>query len=178
MDADKLKYAKAFVTQYLRRDVHLAPHADDLVQEALMGIMEAAKRFDPSRGGSLATVEWVWMQAKCSRYLAKVLRFREDEVVVRTVGGEEMDALNSCADEGTSPEVAVQEAHDYMWFVNAELPRRVKSKRLKGEAATRAHDMALARLKGASLRDIGDMFNVSRERARQIIATLDFGTVE
>lgn len=177
MDASKVKYARAFVSRFVRKDPNLAPHKDDLVQEALIGIMVAGQRFDPTRGAKLSTVEWTWMFAKVTRFINFYILPHRGERSVKYRGDDEVDALTDCPDEGTLADAKVQLSHDWEWFVKTELPERVRKNFRNPAARERVQAMALARVQGATLQEVGDQFGVTRERVRQITAKLNLPEV-
>lgn len=63
-DADIKQYrgmVHSIVGKRLRSAAHLRPSAEDLTQEGFLGLMVAAKKFDPSRGVKFSTYAQFWI---------------------------------------------------------------------------------------------------------------------
>jgi RNA polymerase sigma factor (sigma-70 family) len=57
------------------------PELDDLIQEGMLGLVEAVRRFDPTKGASLPTYAGYWIRAFISKFLMENVRIVR---VVRT----------------------------------------------------------------------------------------------
>jgi DNA-directed RNA polymerase sigma subunit (sigma70/sigma32) len=70
------RFATYMASRYRRQDVEM----DDLIQEANMGLLLAARHFDPDRGVRFSTYAAWWIEAQLRRYLRRhksVVRFRK-----------------------------------------------------------------------------------------------------
>jgi len=112
------------------------------------------------------------MHVYVSKAIAKLVK-RRHEFTPDVEPGEDA-FIDTVPSEGPSPETQVQEHRDYAQFVNVELPKRVKT-RFRPATQEKAMQIALARLKGATLREAAAEHGCTRERARQITAKLGIG---
>lgn len=44
---------------------------DELFSEGMFGLMEAARRFDPTKGSEFAGYAWLWIRSKCLSYISQ-----------------------------------------------------------------------------------------------------------
>ena len=70
---DFLGLARRFVVWFLHRWPGLTPHAEDLAQEAAIGILLAKRQFDPSRRVNFVVYAWWRMRGQVTRYLRSAL---------------------------------------------------------------------------------------------------------
>jgi RNA polymerase sigma-32 factor len=141
------------VTSYLRLVVKMANGYrrrgvpfEDLVSEGCLGLLEAAKRFDPDKGFRFSTYARWWIKSQILGYVG-----RTRSIVRPGAGGRPADAglgLDVHADGGTAP---------------IDLPGRDSEAALGDFAAASAHaprgiDVSLNRLTGdASLTELQDL---------------------
>lgn len=60
---------QALAVRYATRFAPYVPHLlDDLVQQACIGVLEAARKFDPDKGRFSTYAQW-WMKASCLKFL-------------------------------------------------------------------------------------------------------------
>jgi RNA polymerase sigma-32 factor len=158
-------------------------HLEDLVQEGCLGLIEAVRRFDPSKGAQFSTYAGFWIRAFIMRHImdnvrvVRVVRSRAERLAFfkGVVGGAEVsfdvatgpDGVPLCemlAAPASSPE-------DLLTVV--ELTRLVKKEvteleaRLPGREATIMKERLLA-AEPRSQRDVGRQLSLSGERVRQI----------
>jgi RNA polymerase sigma factor (sigma-70 family) len=167
---DFLGLASRFVDWFLRRWPGLSSHAEDLRQEAAIGAMLAAKKFDPSRNVSFVVYAWWRMRGQVTRYLRsafdrpKMLRelaasvpsplSRTDAVQLPCDAATVIALLRPVLEEATRP-----------------IRKRMYPRKL-GASARRDVELFLAVLKGESMAEAGRRFGISRERARQLVERL------
>lgn len=142
-------------------------HEDDLFQEAFMGLLIAAKRFDASRGVKFASYAYFWLRSSISRALKRnnlVRTWRKTQVRRQIVNlstevevdGETLLFEELVPDDTYTPEDPLLGSRRLWFEVSASLNARTLS-----ILQARAHESTLAQ--------IGDSLNVSRERIRQIL---------
>jgi RNA polymerase primary sigma factor len=165
-----LRYAYAIARSFEGRGVPI----EDLIQQASLGLIEAAKRFDPSRGFKFITYARWWIRQMILKVVedpapvhlpanlcATGHRVQIQSLDISTFGEEEPSPKDLLLDEDMLPD-RVTEEKDLVFFVAQALEglpdreRDVLSKYfgLEGEEYT--------------LEAIGDQMGVSRERVRQI----------
>jgi len=161
---EKLDYASRLARKYVGRDPRLDAHRDDFVQEAYLGIEIACKKYDPSRGASLETLMHSWARCYMSRYLYRdVIHHAKRIAPPRWEGDDQLTAVPDTAD-GPDVELGRQQALEH--FLGPELDKRLKHFRQSLRPRVRA--IVAARLKGATLQEVGTEFGLTRERVRQI----------
>jgi RNA polymerase sigma factor (sigma-70 family) len=68
--------ARRLARRWVRRNPGLRGHEDDLVQEGILGLHEAARRFQPERGHQFSTYGWYWAQHRVRRAAMRLLQGR------------------------------------------------------------------------------------------------------
>lgn len=143
----------------VRKRFPSSPFHDDLIQEALLGIMEAARRFDPERGCRFSTYATWRIRAKLSEH------HRRRRVRLKVDGASSFDdpdgPLEPIDPNAVQPfEVAAdQEAFE------------LDADRLHNALAglqPRERDILWRRARGETLKMIGDYLRISKERVRQL----------
>ena len=69
-----VRLSAAFVTSVVLEYRRWGAPIDDLIQEANIGLMKAAERFDPSHGARLLTYAAFWIRAHVREYVAQFYR--------------------------------------------------------------------------------------------------------
>ena len=92
-----MEMVRAIAGQYARYGVPF----DDLVQEGLIGVLEARKRFDPDKGAKFTTYASYWVRKRILQYLDTEIKYRSNNVELNE------DILS--ADESTQPPLAAAE---------------------------------------------------------------------
>jgi RNA polymerase sigma-32 factor len=159
-----------FVVLIARRYTSGGGRLADLVQEGNIGLMEAVKRFDPSRGVRLVSYASWWIRAYIRQHLlrsASLVRAPAPgaEADVPLDGAdEELAHLFALTDDRTSPEAGLAHAQE------REAVRRRVSEALSHLDA-RERFLVGARLmtdEPLSLREVGLRFGCSQERVHQL----------
>lgn len=123
---------------------------DDLLQEAVLGLLDAIEHFDPRRGVSYAYVANLWIRNRCQRALEAAWRHTP-----RSVEGEAFDRyLFKRSGAQRSPEDISAEREVY------EIAESVLS--------SREREIVRLRSEGATFSEIADALGVSTQRADQI----------
>ncbi len=76
MDPQDIELAKIIAGKYAKYGVPF----EDLVQEGLLGVLEARKRFDPERGVQFATYAAHWVRKRILLFLDHELQYRGKSV--------------------------------------------------------------------------------------------------
>ena len=136
------------------------PFADDLAQEACLGLMEAARRFDPSRGLAFGTYAGWWVRSKISGFMRRrKLRRKVD-------GAGSFDDPDG-PPEPADPASALRPLDILIADEAAERNVDLLQSALAG-LTDRERTVLLRRAGGETLRTIGEALGVSKERVRQI----------
>ena len=153
-------------------------HRDDLMQEGMIGLLNAAEKYDPSRGTAFSTYATWWIRVNITRYL------REQRGPVKaplTVPGKRLDpfpmALSLDAplgadDETTHIDRLVDDADLEADALRADLSVQVQelisaTKRLS-PLARYIIGHRLSSDEPETLEEIGSAHGLSRERVRQV----------
>ncbi len=138
IDQTAMKMVKAIAAQYAKYGASF----DDLVQEGLIGYMEALKRFDPTKGAELTTYAPYWIKKMILQFLDNEIKFRS-----RTV---ELNEGVLGDDIMTEPEQETKiNLPEDMPFIEQNIIRQVYEE-------------------NRSLSEISDLLGIRRERIRQI----------
>jgi RNA polymerase sigma factor (sigma-70 family) len=146
-----------------RAAIRLPAHIelDDLVQEASIGLLQAASRFDPSRGLSFATLARHRIDGAVLDYLRRedpLSRRQRRECAQLDITAIGPEALH-LADPGPGPDdIAAQHEHI------------AAAARLLERLDDRSRFVATATLRGAELQDQARTLGVSPARVGQILA--------
>lgn len=163
------------------------PELDDLIQEGMLGLVEAVRRFDPTKGAALPTYAAYWIRAFIGKFLMENVRIVR---VVRTraqraafyrgeIDGGEVSLEGSCSRDG---DARARSLHERLadpqpgadeQLATAELAQRavVAVERLKPRLQPRDVIILNRRMLAEtprSCREIGDQLALSGERVRQI----------
>ncbi len=173
---------KGIAKKYLRSGVEL----DDLIQEGMLGLLTAIKRWDETRGASLRTLAFFLIKA----HIRKALGFENVSATRQGPRPEnsrrsnyspfgvslddqcgsdtDMTLHDVLASEGATPEELYSQARD-----EGRLEAREAIEKAIGVLTPAELEVICARYdgKGKTLREVGADRGVSRERARQIEAT-------
>ncbi len=138
IDQKAMRMVRAIAAQYSKYGASF----DDLVQEGLIGYMEAHKRYDPTKGAGLSTYAPYWVKKKILQFLDTEIKFRS-----RTV------ELNEGVVSGEIAEPAEVETKinlpDDMPSIEQKIIRQVYEE-------------------NRSLTEISNLLGIRRERIRQI----------
>ena len=77
---------------------------DDLVQEGMLGLLSAAKRFDPTQGSSFGSFAALCVQRRMASAVARQQGKRRGEISVSQLSPQEEQAFSKAALEGDNPE--------------------------------------------------------------------------
>ena len=99
MNQEEIDLVKAIAAQYAK---YGAPF-DDLVQEGMLGVLEARKRFDPDRGVKFTTYAAFWVKKMILQFLDSEMQYRSKNVELNE------DIL---PDHEAQPETASTPAHE------------------------------------------------------------------
>ena len=164
-DDDLLGLASRFVEWFLRRWPKLDSHADDLRQEAAIGVLVARRKFDPTRRVGFLVYAWWEMRGQVTRYLRRAIerpRFLRELAEVAPAPLSPSDEVQLPCDASTV--VALLRPV----LLEATRPMR-RRRRALGAGARRDVELFLMVLRGESLAEAGRQFGISRERARQLV---------
>jgi len=159
---------QALVDAHVRLAFHLVnrrygrdhPFADDLAQEACIGVMEAARRFDPSRGIAFGTYVGWWIRSKLSGFM------RRRRLRLKIDGATSFDDPDG-PPEPADPASALRPLDILIADEAAESDADLLQSALAG-LSPRERTVLLRRAGGETLREIGTDLGVSKERVRQI----------
>lgn len=148
---------------------------DDLVQEGSVGVLKAARNYDPARGVVFITYAWFWirqaiMQAVTERAVA--IPGREHTAMVKTGGLPPVCSLDGCSEDeeralihclGQAPtqdmEAEEHQARIQVWRALRLLHGRFREVIIRRWGLVRDPE---------TLAEIGASWGLSRERVRQI----------
>ncbi|MBN9687142.1 MULTISPECIES: sigma factor [unclassified Corallococcus] len=65
-----MPYARGLASRYQRRHAGLAAHGEDLLAAAWLGLVVAARRWEPARAPFVTVASW-WVRAALQRYFAR-----------------------------------------------------------------------------------------------------------
>ena len=155
-----LPYAAGITRQWIARSPSLRPHEEDLLQEASIGLLVAARRFRPARGVLFRTYAWWWVTARIRREAQR------------------LGAALPAFDEGFQPTADGSGLHPIESAVEVRrlLPRMARllrraHRRTSPSAGSASRNVELflrSLLHDESLADLGRAYSLSRERARQL----------
>jgi RNA polymerase sigma-32 factor len=165
-----------FVVVVARRYTAGTTRLADLIQEGNVGLMEAVKRFDPSRGVRLVTYASWWIRAYMRQHLLRTASLVRTAPGATREGlegdlpldgtGDDFGQLFALADDASSPEAGLAVAQE----------REVVRRRVAEALACldeRERFLVGARLMAdepLSLREVGLRFGCSQERVHQLQA--------
>jgi RNA polymerase sigma factor (sigma-70 family) len=144
---EHLGFVVMLASRLRRRDVPFA----ELVAEGNLGLMEAARRFDPARGVRFTTYAAFWIRGFMLAYLRRTRP--EDGPDVELVPNEGADPEHDFA--RAEEDARVRRTVDALWPSLSARERYVLKHRLYAE-------------KPKSLRDLGRRLGISRELVRHI----------
>lgn len=167
------------VRRVCRRDFRVMSHFDDLVQEGFFGLMHAALRFDPMKGG-FSTHAYFHILAWVTRGISKLEYVTSGHD--RTHGRKRprpprecsLDAMLETEDGGDEAYLSFLEDESALAaFENVDTGKDIYSRLDRLKISERDKDI-LRRLAGSgeTLDVIGARYGVSRERIRQLEARL------
>ena len=169
-DDDLLGLARRFVEWFLRRWPRLESHAEDLRQEAAIGALLAAKKFEPARRVGFVTYAWWQMRGQVTRYLRNAF---DRPKVLRELAQSIPSPLDAAEAVQLPCDASTVIALLRPVLLEATRPmRHRKYPRALGAGAHRDVELFLLVLQGESLAEAGRKFGISRERARQLVEKL------
>ena len=167
-----------FVVSYAKRYRHLGLPLLDLIHEGNLGLIEAAKRFDPSRNVKFITYAVWWIRQSMMHALSDQTRAFSfpPKLFAALHAGLDDVSLNEPAGGGDGSELGDTLAQDQVAPVEEALMHQADL----DELADALHDLdskerEVVRLRFGleddeprTLQEIGDRLHLSRERVRQI----------
>jgi RNA polymerase primary sigma factor len=167
-----------FVVSYARRYRGLGVSALDLIHEGNLGLIEAAKRFDPTRNVKFITYAVWWIREAMMHALADQTRAFSFPPKLFAVLGTRADdvSLNDPVSADGSREVADTLAQDRVPPVEQEMIHQSDLDELTsalGDLDGKEREIVRLRFgleddEPRTLQEIGDRLHLSRERVRQI----------
>lgn len=176
---EMMSLAKYLARKHVGPGGKYSPYLEDMAQEALLGILSAHAKFDATRNCSLKTICVTWGSQRIVRYLENhvypllpcVSETVEDE------DGERERLSEQLADTRPRHDLQTSARLDIEQFVSTTLEGRIVA-RFRKSCHSQAREVALMRLKGKTLQEIGDEFGFSRERARQYLLKLKLDSLD
>jgi len=129
---------------------------DDLVQEARLGALKAAKRFDPSRGVGFLTYASFWIRAALLETYGKTLIHTPRGQKSVFIAHMELDSIEAYDQSDLAEDLERRELLKVVLLKMQSLPESKKS-------------LLLRYASGASLAEIAQERGFSRQRASQIL---------
>jgi RNA polymerase primary sigma factor len=162
-----------FVVSYAKRYRAFGVPFLDLIHEGNLGLIEAARRFDPSRNVKFITYAVWWIRQA-------ILHLLIDETRVASIVSMSLDAPASGADDGSGPELWERVEQETEPPAEAAFARRTL-RELIGKALRdldeKEREVVALRFglgrhndQPRTLQQIGDRLHLTRERVRQIEA--------
>jgi RNA polymerase sigma-32 factor len=159
----------------------------DLVQEGMLGLIEAIRRFDPTRGATLGTYASYWIRAFIGKYamenarVVRAVRTRADRAAFHR--GEikwsevSLDAAAGHDDRPLRERLADPRPGADELIAAAELTHRAEAEVGRLKQVLPARDVIILKERmlserPKSCREVGDRLAISGERVRQIEAVL------
>jgi RNA polymerase sigma factor (sigma-70 family) len=138
----------------------------DLVQAGRMGVLEANKRFDPSINPNFATYAGWWIRAHIRKYCMEQGRTVRVSVKAQIQAHQNGDSLPiDCSSiDDLAPFLRAPELVED----NDRLFRKTLDKAMRKLKPRHKQALRMRFYEEKTLGEIGDVFGVSRERARQI----------
>lgn len=168
-----------FVVSYAKRYRGFGVSLLDLIHEGNLGLIEAARRFDPSRNVKFITYAVWWIRESLMHLLADQTRafsFPPKLFATLSRGTEDVSLSEPLGKEGRGRELADTLAQDDVPAVDAEMIRRADLDELAAalldldgkEQEVVGLRFGLADDEPRTLQEIGERMHLSRERVRQI----------
>jgi len=155
-----LKQNQGLVYSIARRYTRTPGDLEDLAQEGNIGLLEAARRFDPEKAKHFSTYANLWVLAKVGNYAKKSWK----QSTTQVGGDDDESSIDDLAvDTGdTSPGSGLEtsESQDKLRAAVATLPER--------EALAVRLRFGLEGNEPHEFEEIGDKLGISRQRAHQI----------
>lgn len=177
--SEMISLAKYLARKHVGPGGRYSPYLEDMAQEALLGILSAHAKFDATRNCSLKTICVTWGSQRIVRYL-------ENHVYpllpcVSETSCDDSEDPERLAEQlpDTTPrhDGRIEARLDIEHFVSTTLEGRIVA-RFRKSCHSQAREVALMRLKGKTLQEIGDEFGFSRERARQYLLKLRLDSLD
>jgi RNA polymerase primary sigma factor len=170
-----------FVVSYAKRYRGLGVSFLDLIHEGNLGLIEAARRFDPARNVKLISYAVWWIREAMMHVLAEQTRafsFPPKLFAAITAGGEDVslsEPVTNRLDEGSTRELGDLLAEEHA-AVDEQLIHQLDLDELAGALQDLdGKEREVVRLRFGleddeehTLQEIGDRLHLSRERVRQI----------
>lgn len=168
-----------FVVSYAKRYRGFGVSLLDLIHEGNLGLIEAARRFDPSRNVKFITYAVWWIRESMMRVLSDQTRafsFPPKLFATLSRGAEDVSLSEPLGKEGRGRELADTLAQDDVPAVDAEMIRQADLDELAAalldldgkEREVVGLRFGLADDEPRTLQEIGERMHLSRERVRQI----------
>jgi RNA polymerase primary sigma factor len=177
-----------FVVSYAKRYRGLGVSFLDLIHQGNLGLIEAARRFDPSRNVKFITYAVWWVRESMTHVLADQTRAfsfppKMFSVLYRVQGGGADVSLSDPVGDGRagsrdnrSPELGDVLAQDGVTPIEESMIRQADLDELTaalGDLDGKEREVVRLRFglgddRPRTLQEIGDLLNLSRERVRQI----------
>ncbi|MDJ0950981.1 MAG: sigma-70 family RNA polymerase sigma factor [Alphaproteobacteria bacterium] len=154
---------------------------NDLMQEGVVGLMQAASRFDPDQGVRFATYAIWWIQASIRAFVARNTsivhngsrlnvsrlaneRGPDQSLDAPTSADSDMSLEDMLVDDGPTPEETAIEINDRTAWA-AWMAEALQTLTEREQRIIRARHL---REKSTTLAELGEEFGISKERVRQI----------
>lgn len=171
-----------FVVSYAKRYRGYGVSFLDLIHEGNLGLMEAARRFDPTRNVKFITYAVWWVREAMMHVLAEQTRafsFPPKLFAVLGTGSSDVslsDPVDSVARDGSPRELADVLAQDHVPAIDDEMIHQADLDELSAallDLDRKEREVVTLRFglsddQPRTLQEIGDRLHLSRERVRQI----------
>jgi RNA polymerase primary sigma factor len=170
-----------FVVSYAKRYRGLGVPFLDLIHDGNLGLMEAARRFDPNRNVKFITYAVWWIRQAIAHGLSMQMRaFTLPDKLWHAGTGVDVslsDRVHIGHDDANGPELAELLEQEAEPLVEDELVQQSAAARVRGalqELDDREREIVMLRFgldrdgDVRTLQEVGELLNLSRERVRQI----------
>lgn len=176
---DHMGLCRSIARRYSRICTHLT--FDDLLQESVIGLTRALELFEPSRGFAFSTFASHWIRQACTRAIAN--RERTVRIPVWRLAHNSKHGISS-HERVVSTDAALDDDEPGRTLLDVLMADASEDPEQTADAAARwaalraaiaqlpdrQRDVISQRLRGRTLREIGEGWGLSRERARQLEA--------
>jgi len=159
-----LKLACKVVSRYR----HTRVDKDDLLSEAVQGIMRAAQKYDCNASASFATYAYYWIRAFCSRHLESYTKEPWQQSLdkpINTTGG----TIATLIPDGAEMIDMTAERNELLARVRTAIKGFSEGLNEREETIFNLRTVAEEPL---TLLELGDCFGITKERIRQIESSL------
>lgn len=159
-----IKKNQGLVHKLARRYSCASSDYDDLLQAGNIGLIEAERRFDPTKGASFCTFAYFWVRKLIKEEVAKSHTvIVPANVQAKRNKGENAEACVTCSMESCVSFLANQAQDNFRVNLDSSYSRS-----LLKNLPEKEREVISYRLAGYSLEEIGLKIGVSGERVRQM----------